>query len=231
VSEPSRQRALDAVAEEFSAIWEVGDGSPNPSLRIGRRRIAVEVATLTPRTRGDHTKPRLRFDRVVLRLLSDVAAALDEPARGKTVIWTITAPIRQPAKTVAGLRDEVMARLSSNSAAVEAAATMFGNEVKLRIIDTPSSPGATVVGFVHNATPGAADVLLDAAQALLEAIGSAAGRRPSQSSRGERWLVLINSDDLIDHATYRQVYSQLPSPDTFGRVLLVTDGHIESLTS
>jgi hypothetical protein len=230
VSEPSRQqRALDAVAEEFSATWE-GDGSPDASLRIGGRRIAVEIASITSRSRGDHIKPRLRFDRVALRLVSEVAAALDDPARGKTVIWTITAPIWQPANTRAAIVETVVEGLASRSTTVDAAAKMFDNEVKLRILDTSLRPGATTAGFVHNPTPGAADVLLDAAQALLEAIGSTAGRQFPRASRGERWLVLVHSDDRSDPATYRQVYSQLLPPGEYERVLMVAGGRIASLT-
>jgi hypothetical protein len=75
------QAAIEAVARRFSATWEKGDGdSPDAYVTIAGKRIAVEVTAIKQRIaeRGDLTKPRLRLDRVALRLVGDLQATLSE---------------------------------------------------------------------------------------------------------------------------------------------------------
>ena len=100
--------AIEAVARRFSATWETGDGeSPDAFLTIAGERIALDVAVIDQMfaKRGDLTKPRLRFDKVALRLVRDLQAVLSEAVPdGEAVVLTVTAPIREPAKTAAELR-------------------------------------------------------------------------------------------------------------------------------
>ena len=101
--------AIEAVARHFSATWEQGEEPPDAYLTIARKRIAVEVTTIRQgiADRGGLTKPRLRFDRVALGLVRRLQAALGESVPdGKTLIVTITAPIRVPSKTAAALEDK-----------------------------------------------------------------------------------------------------------------------------
>src|SRR5271165_3956788 len=94
------QAALDVVARHFSATWEKGDGgSPDAYLAISGKRIAIEVTAIKQEIaeRGDRTKPRLRFDRVALRLVGGLQTALSECVpEGQAVVLTVTAPIRLP---------------------------------------------------------------------------------------------------------------------------------------
>ena len=107
--------ALEAVARHFSATWEKGEGPPDAYLTIARKRVAVEVTTIKQRIadRGGLTTPRLRFDRVALGLVRRLQARLCESVPdGKTVILTITAPIRVPAKTAAALENKIRTSLA-----------------------------------------------------------------------------------------------------------------------
>ena len=103
-----RERAvLAAVARHFSATWEKGDAPSGGYLKIAGKRIAVEVRITKQRIaeRGGLTKPRLRFDRVALGFVRRLQAALSASVPdGRTLIVTITAPIRVPSKTAAALR-------------------------------------------------------------------------------------------------------------------------------
>jgi hypothetical protein len=99
-----QRAAIEAVARHFSATWEQGEDPRDGYISIGGKRIAVEVTTVKQRIaeRADLTKPRLRFDRVALGLVRRLHDALHEAVPdGKTVILTITAPIRMPSKTAA----------------------------------------------------------------------------------------------------------------------------------
>src|SRR3954469_21407694 len=100
--------ALEAVARHFSATWEKGEAPPDAYLTIARKRIAVEVTTTKQRIadRGGLTKPRLRFDRVALRLVRRLQAALSASVPdGRPVLLANTAPLRMAAKAAAGIED------------------------------------------------------------------------------------------------------------------------------
>ena len=103
--------AIDAVARHFSATWENGDGeSPDAYLTIAGKRIALDVAAIGQKVaeRGDLARPRLRFDRVVLRLVGGLRAALSELVPdGVAVVLTVTAPIRLPSKTATALEGRI----------------------------------------------------------------------------------------------------------------------------
>jgi hypothetical protein len=97
-------------------------------------------------------KLRLRFDRVVVRVVGRLKAALaDIVPQDQTVIVTITAPIRLPAKTAAEL--ESLARGGDFSGIVH------GNQVRVhRVTGVPSS-APRVIGFVHNPDSDAGVIL------------------------------------------------------------------------
>lgn len=83
--------AMEAVTGYFSATWEK-DG-----LTLAGKHVAVHLRTL-PRLgtgHGKQTKPRLRFDKVVVRLMECLQGTLDKIVpEGTTVLLTVTAPIR-----------------------------------------------------------------------------------------------------------------------------------------
>lgn len=95
--------------------------------------------------------PRLRFDKVALALVrrtkEAVAAAVPD---GKVVVFTVTAPIRRPSQTIAGLEDRIRNALARRSAGVSIHEQLHGNAISIWVIDAPSLQMSKVVGFVHN---------------------------------------------------------------------------------
>lgn len=107
-------------------------------------------------------KIRLRFDGVVLRLVGGRQAALANVVPdGEAVIFTITAPIRRPARTA-----EALDALVREDRPRDRREVVHGNQVRIRrLTDVP--PGAPkVLGFVHNPASDA-DVILALAEARL----------------------------------------------------------------
>ena len=82
-------------------------------------------------------------------------------------MFTVTAPIREPAKTAAAIIQIVRLMLPSVAAGLEHAEVAHGNLVRVRIVMSPAKLAAKIVGFVHNPdqTSGA---LLEIAEALAE---------------------------------------------------------------
>jgi len=149
---------------------------------------------------------------------------------GKTVILTITAPIRVPSKTAAALEDKIRTYLARRSAQVEAKDTIHGNQIRVRLVKGGSRRTSKVIGFVHNPDSDP-DVLLDITHSLIERIGAKARKGAPARSAGDRWLVLAGEDRLSHIEPYRHVYSQLSIPTHFKKILMVlAGGRIETLT-
>ena len=226
--------AIDAVARHFSATWENGDGeSPDAYVTIAGKRTALDVAAIRQQVAepGDLTRPRLRFDRVVLRLVGGLRAALSEIVPdGEAVIVTVTAPIRLPSKTAAALEGKIRDRLARRSVPVDVRDTICGNRIRVRLVKGVSRRMSKVIGFVHNPDSDP-DVLLHLTESLLRHIGAAADRRPPETFMGDRWLVVATEDGLPYIETYRQVYSQLSASTGFRTILMVlAGGRVETLT-
>lgn len=235
MSKPGKQEqaAIESVARHFSATWEKGGGgSPDAYVTIAGTRIAVEVTAIEQRiaAQGDLTKPRLRFDRVALRLVGALQAALSEfVPDGEAVILTVTAPIRLPSKTAAALETKVRDCLARRSAPVEAKDTICGNQIRVRLVTGVSRRMSKVIGFVHNPDSDP-DVLLCLTQSLLQHIGAAADKRPPEKFTGDRWLVVADEDGLSHIETYRHIYSQLSPSTGFKKILMVlAGGRVETL--
>jgi hypothetical protein len=228
-----RERAaLEAVARHFSATWEKGEAPSDAYLTIARKRIAVEVTT-TKRRLADRSglmKPRLRFDRVALRFVRRLQDALSASVPdGRTLILTITAPIRVPAKTAAALEDNIWTYLARQSAPGEAKYAILGNQIRVRLVKRGSRRTAKVIGFVHNPDSDP-DVLLDITHSLIERIGAKARNGAPAGSAGDRWLVLAGEVPHSHIEPYRHAYSQLSIPTDFKKILMVlADGQIETL--
>ncbi len=105
---------------------------------------------------------RLRFDRVALRLVDDVKTGISQSFPvDQSVAFTITAPIRLPARTSAALQ-EWLCRIRVQ----ELGTRINGNEIRARVIRNPSSNQTRIMGFVHN-PEYSADLILDIAEAAL----------------------------------------------------------------
>ena len=225
--------AIEALARRFAASWEAGGGSPDGYLTIAGKRIAVEVTVIRRRRaeRVSLVKPRLRFDKVVLRLIGGLQAALREAVPdGRAVMLTVTAPIRLPGKTAAALEARIHAGLTRRPAKIETAETIHGNRVRVRIVKDVSAKASKVIGFVHNPETDA-EVLLNLTQSLLEEIGAAEGKPVPKRFTGERWLVIADEGGFSQIEIYRQIHEQLSLPTGFEKILMVlAGGRVESLS-
>ena len=114
--------------------------------------------------------PRLRFDKVALRLVQGVRGALEGAVPdGLCVVFALTAPIREPSKTLTALIETIRARLSLGAVLGEHVEALHGNEVRVRVVTSRLPQAVRVAGFVHNPDPPPS-VLLDMAQPMLECV-------------------------------------------------------------
>lgn len=123
------QAAIEAVAERFSMTWKKSSDPSGGWLTVHGKPIAVEIATLKPHdAQGKSTKLGLRFDKVVVRLMGHLQCTLGEIVpEGMTVLLTLTAPIRLPAKTADALEDKIRTLLRRKSLLRDAKETTYGN--------------------------------------------------------------------------------------------------------
>src|SRR5579884_438127 len=102
-----RHSAIASVGKHFSATWESGgDTPPDAYLKVGRKRIALDVAILARKAPGRKSaeKVRLREDVVGQRALRDLERNLHEHVpESKTIILNLGAPIKVANKLVAAL--------------------------------------------------------------------------------------------------------------------------------
>ena len=139
-----KRAALDAVAKRFSATV-ADDGH----LLLAGKRVAVEFAIL--KRQGHVEKTQLRFDKVVIRLMGRLQAALGKTVPdGMTVLLTVTAPIRLPSKTAGVLDEKILALLRRKSADKDEKETIHGNRVQIRLLRMASKQAPKLIGFVHN---------------------------------------------------------------------------------
>jgi hypothetical protein len=188
--------------------------------KYAKKVDVVIVEAQIPR-RSKVTPPRLRFDRVVLRVFERLRTALrDEVPSGVTVVVTITAPILVPGKTIAAVEERIRALLGKRSSR-GLTETVHGNEVRIGIIRRPKAATAPIVGFVHNRDSDRS-VLFDVTEALVQGLFSIKGRS----------LAVAMEDEPLWADTYRHVCDQVFAHTDFKRVFLVTtDGEVSTLVS
>jgi len=114
-------------------------------------------------------KLQLRFDRVVVRLVGDVKAALADVVPQQAVAFTVVAPIKHPAKTAAAL--QILARDCPPGG--ERREVLHGNPVRLRRLTGVAPHMPKTLGFVHNPSSDPALILDLAAARLRERNGEA----------------------------------------------------------
>ncbi|MEW6437415.1 MAG: hypothetical protein AB1508_09665 [Pseudomonadota bacterium] len=92
-------------------------------------------------------KIRLRFDRVVLRLVGGLETALaDIVPDGESVLFTVSSPIRHPAKTAT----DVEGLVRGSSAPGERCEIVHSNNVRIRWLTGLPSNMPKVLGFAHH---------------------------------------------------------------------------------
>ena len=105
---------------------------------------------------------QLRFDRVALRLIGDLQAGVDDVLpQDESIVFTVTAPIKHPAKTSAALQ-----RLLRDLPSGNIRQTINGNEVSARKVNAVLTGMPRVMGFVHNHERNH-DLILDLAESKL----------------------------------------------------------------
>ena len=169
-------------------------------------------------------KPRLRFDKVAVRLVRRLQEAVGGAVPdGCTVVLTITAPIRLPGKTTVALEALARSNLKAAQAAVEA--VVHGNRVRLHVVEHAVPQAAKVIGFVHNADTDP-NLLLAVTCSLLDGLGT----RTASATAGDRCLVLASGVEPPMVEAYRYAWNQLAIPTGSARVLLVlAGGQVEPL--
>ena len=215
--------AIAAVERRYGADWN------GRYLALKDREVALQIVALGRRTKRDNSgRPRLRFDKVVLRLFADLrAATANAVPPGQTVIVTVTAPVRQGSKTAAAIAERIRDGLGRN----DVSATINGNGVRLRRIAGVPTPMPRLIGFVHNPETEAAPIL-DLVQTVVRGIGDAVRKRASRSATRERWLVVSNPNGHPYAETYRRICEQIGLPAGFAKILIVLpDGTVEDLTA
>jgi hypothetical protein len=115
------------------------------------------------------SKLGLRFDRVVVRMLADLRRFADGAApAGMTVLLTLTAPIRNPARTADVLEEEIGALLRDGTVGEDRRVSAHRNDVQMRLVRNCSRHRHKLIGFVHNPDSDSTR-LLDLAEQWLEA--------------------------------------------------------------
>jgi hypothetical protein len=196
-------------------------------LSTGRTRRTVDVVTLAEGP-AVATKPRLRFDRVVLELIARLQAGCGPVMPdGCTAVVTCTAPVRLSGKTAAALVQRIGDAVA-RGVRKDIAENVHGNAVRIRFARAQVRGAARLAAFVHNPDPGAAVTLLTMTQALVE--GLAAAYAPTKPP-GKRWLVVVNPGKPAGE-TWRYVYAALAPPPRYEKVLMTfVDGTVLALNA
>jgi hypothetical protein len=236
------QAAMESVAKRFSAKWKNASSSADAYLEFGRKRIAVQIATLTLRGSGRYDQPRakvpcprfpgddkpgLRFDKVATRLMQSLQGALDDTIPDNlTVLLSVTAPIRLPARTSAALEAKIQTLLSHGlpRRGEDEKETLHGNRIQIRVLKAKSDRAPKLIGFVHNPDSDP-DLLMDVTKKLLDLSTGKAGSRTE-----DRWLLLVSSEAVSWVEAYRHIVSHLRAATQFKKILVAFgNGSIEEL--
>ena len=219
-STKTEQAAIQAVAGHFSAPLEEGSGPFDAYLTVAGKRIALVVTAVESRAeqRLKLTRPHLRFDRVALGLIDRLRSALSGSLPdGRTVIVTITAPIRLPSRTAGAMEERIRKLVATRAAPARLVGTIHGNEIQVHLLKGGTGRTARLIGFVHNPDSDPT-ILIDVARSLLARIG--AGERTA----GTRWLVIASNGCPVPIEACRHIYSGLGLRTVFEKTLVVLPG-------
>lgn len=191
------------------------------SRRKSRKAADKEVALTTVRFAGVRA-PRLRFDRTAVGLIERLQEAVTPsvPA-GKTVIVTITAPIRQDSKTGVVLDGKIRELLARGRARLKT--RIHENRIQVRVLKGGAARTSKLIGFVHNPVPSP-EALFAVARRVLAAVGS-----EKRTGKGSRWLIVSNQDGHAPVETVLQVCSALRARTVFKRILVAESGGVRVL--
>lgn len=228
----NERAALEAVAKHLAGARIRGRAGRDASVRRAGKRITLTVVALSPQSARARrsAKPHLRLDRVALEVVSRVRTAIQgHVPDGRTIVVTITAPIRLAARTATSLSSRILSRVSGRARTERSLHRIHGNRIQIWILQGAIGTTSRLVGFVHNPDVDPR-IFIEVTRALLAAIGP----HPRAAARrcGARWLLIENQDDRLPIDTYRNVYQQLRLATAFERLFVaLPDGRIERLRS
>jgi len=111
--------------------------------------IAQDEIPLVTLTFKGVKEPRLRFDKTTLGLVKRLQTKLaNSIPDGRTVVTTITAPIRQDSKTSSVLEGRIQELLATGRGRLKT--TIYGNRIQVRVLKGGAIRTAKLIGFVHN---------------------------------------------------------------------------------
>ena len=116
------------------------------------KRIEEEILSNLARLHGPAARRLgLRFDRVALRVIDELRQIAEHSApEHVAVLVTLTAPIKEPAKTVIGIANRLKPLFARDSTGRNVRATICGNGVRIRLVRRPTPLAPALIGFVHN---------------------------------------------------------------------------------
>jgi len=224
--------ALEPIAKHLAGARVRGRAPADASVRLAGKRIALTVVALSPQASHARrsARPSLRLDRVALEVVSRVRTAIQRQVPAdRTIVVTISAPIRLAAKTAAALSSRVLNRVSGRARAERSLHRIHGNRIEIWILQGGIATTSKLVGFVHNPDVDPR-IFIEVTRALLAAIGP--HRRAAARRSGARWLLFENHGDRLPIETYRNVCQQLRLGTAFERLFVaLPDGGIERLRS
>lgn len=215
-----QRAAIEAVAGHFAATLQMAKGPGDARLTLAGKRIALVVTAVETRAarRARIAKPGLRFDRVALGLIARLQTALhDAVPDHDTVLVTITAPIRLPAKTAAAMTEKIRSLVATRAAPARLTDRIHGNDIQTHLLKGGTARTSRLVGFVHNPDSDPA-ILVAVTRSLLARVDS------RQRAAGSRWLVVAGQDASVPLETYRRVWAQLGLRTVFEKTLVVVAG-------
>jgi hypothetical protein len=197
---------------------------------VTRTPRALQILTFSPKARRNRRPitPRLRLDRVALGLVDSLRVALGGVVPDdRTIAVTITAPIRQAAKTAAAIERQIRLRLRRRSLG-RSAHRIHKNKIQIWVLRGGTALTSKLVGFVHNPDVDPA-VLIELTSALVAAMSS---RQPTaRSGRRKRRLLIEDRPGLLPLATYHNVCGQLRLGAVYGEIRVsLSGGRAEKLS-
>ena len=147
--------------------------------------------------------PRLRVDRVVLRVrdhLGAVAAAL-LPA-GSMALVTVQAPIRAASQTIDSIEATLRALAAGGPTGRSRASRLFGNRIRVGLLPAPRRARSRLVCLVHTHDVDAARLRTMTRDLL------ALAALPAFPT-GKGWLVVSTPEQSRLLPLYRHIFSQL----------------------
>ena len=223
LSRPERV-AVEAIARRFGKDWEESGQARVAHIIGDGTRTAVDLVALNRKITD--SRLRLLHDKVVVWLTQRLQAALAEIVPdGVTVVLTVTAPIRQAAKTAAALEEDARACLERESSS-RSRRTIHGNRTQVLLLQHETQKFPKTLVFVYNpdSDPG---TLVNSTHDLIELRRARTG---ADKRDKHRWLALISSVKISYLEPYRYICAQLGLADNFEKILLVLEnGKVESL--